>query len=70
MESRKEFEERLLTELLDEIRPESLPNLLMYAAAYLRGEKSFTVRPVDLQRAEAIEKCQREMATRIREVRS
>lgn len=70
MESRKEFEERLLTELLDEMRVEPLCNILLYAAGYLRGEHTTIVRPSDLERAEILEKYAREMATRIREVRS
>ena len=67
--TRKEFEERLLTELLADVYPEQLCNLLMYASEYLRGKGARHVRPVDIERAALIDRCQNEMATRIREVR-
>ena len=70
MESRKEFEERLLTELLDEIRVEPLCNILEYAAGYLRGQHATIVWSVDLERAEILEKYAKKLSTRIREVRS
>lgn len=70
MESRKEFEERLITELLDEMRVEPLCNILEYAAGYLRGERATIVRPSDIERAEILEKYSRKMSTKVREVRS
>ena len=68
-ESRKEFEERLLTELLDEIRVEPLCNILLYAAEYLRGHSATIIRPADLERADILDKYISKLATRVREVR-
>lgn len=69
MESRKEFEERLLTELLDELRREPLSNLLSYAACYLRGETRGMIRPIDIVNAEIIEECVEKLDTRLTEER-
>lgn len=71
-ESRKKFEERLLTEMLYEIRPECLCNILSYAAEYLRGRITSTddrARTADLNRADIMDKYADKMATRNREVR-
>lgn len=69
METRKQYEERLLTELLSEVWPECLANILMYAAEYLRGNTTHRVRPVDLDRADSMDRCGAAMELRNREVR-
>jgi hypothetical protein len=69
MESRKEFEERLMTELLNELKVEPLCNILQYAASYLKGEQSEITRPIDERRAEILERYAAKMETRVREAR-
>ena len=68
-ESRKTFEERLVTEMLEEIKVEPLCNILSYAASYLQGKKPFIIQPIDIERAKILEKYADKMAERIREVR-
>lgn len=68
-ETRKEYEERLLTELLEEIKVEPLCNILMYAASYLRGEKSTVIRRVDRERADILDRYAYLLEKRVREVR-
>ena len=68
-ETRKEYEERLLTELLEEIKVEPLCNILMYAASYLRGEKSTVIRREDRERADILDRYVCLLEKRIREVR-
>ena len=68
-ETRKEYEERLLTELLEEIKVEPLCNILMYAASYLRGEKSTVIRRVDREKADILDRYACLLEKRIREVR-
>lgn len=71
-ETRKEFEERLLTELLQEpdMRNECLSNILSYAAGYLRSNiPDYPHRSIDLKRADLLDKYADQMAERIQEVR-
>ena len=68
-ETRKEYEERLLTELLEEIKVEPLCNILMYAASYLRGEKSTVIRRIDRERADILDRYAYLLEKRVREVR-
>lgn len=69
MGSRKEFEESLITQMLEEIRNEPMCNILQYAAAYLRGESLSATRSVDLAHAEILDKYAELMSARITEVR-
>ena len=62
-ETRKQFEDRLLRQLLKDLG-EPLCNVLMFAGAYL--EKSD--RPYDKENVKRINKCVDEMAKRVGEI--
>jgi hypothetical protein len=66
----KDFEVRLLDKMLEEIFPEPLCNILLYAATYLENSaKQPWGRSSDLHTAEILNKYSEEMAKRIEEKR-
>ena len=54
--SRKRFEEDLIADMHEELGPEPMCNILMYAASYLRGEVNLAVRISDLGKADVLDK--------------
>lgn len=68
-ETRKEFEERLLTEMLSKIKNEPLCNILLYASQFLIGEIPTIVRKIDIINSEILEEYSYKMEERVREVR-